>query len=187
MKEDQFKIIVNKKDHKMTRINNQNYLFEFEIENNQILLEKIINLDFLNIINELNKQDIFEDFYLEKHSENCATVYILFKHLFKDFGLPQKYAHLDIIFEKIDKQIFYKITTNNNLPKRNLRPIEAELIPISNVNTACEFINPHKVSVKTVSSFNKNMELPEFIERLATTIISKIFLRIKQFIEKILI
>jgi hypothetical protein len=31
------------------------------------------------------------------------------------------------------------------------------------------------------------MKLPEFIEKMATTVISKIFLRAKQFIEKITI
>jgi hypothetical protein len=182
--ENETKIIVNKKDHKMTRLNKHSYLFEYEIENKSILLGKIINLDFINIIHQINKEDIFEDFYLEKHSDNDATVFILFKHFFSDFGVPQKYAHLDVTLERTDNQIIYRITTNNNLPKSNLKTA-AVLLPISDVTTVCNFINPHSASIKTMINFSKSMELPEFVEKLATTIISKIFLRTKQFIEKI--
>ena len=178
------KIIMEKKDCKMTRIKNHSYLFEYEIINNNILLEKIINLDFIKIIHEINKADIFDDFYIERHSENEATVFILFKHFFNDFGLSQKYAHLNVTFERHDKKVIYKTTTNNNLPKRNLKP-NMELMPISDLTAVCCFINPHKVSISTTTNFNQNMELPEFVEKLATTIVSKIFLRTKQFIEKI--
>jgi len=178
------KIIVNKKDHKMTRLNKNSYLFEYEIENNNILIRNIINLDFISIIHEINKQDIFEDFYLEKQSESDATLFILFKHFFSDFGVPQKYAHLDITLERADNQFIFRITTNNNLPKSNLKKA-AVLLPISDVTTACNFINPHRAIINTTTTFNKNMDLPEFVEKLATTIVSKIFLRTKQFIEKI--
>jgi len=179
------KIIVNKKDHKMTRLNKNSYLFEYEIENNNILLRNIINLDFIRIIHQINKQDIFEDFYLEKHSDNSSTVFILFKHFFSDFGVSQKYAHIDITLECSDNQFIFRTTTNNNLPKSNLKKAAAELLQISHVTTVCDFITPHKVSIKTTTTFNKNMGLPEFVEKLATTIIGKIFLRCKQFIEKI--
>lgn len=182
--ENEVKIIVNKKDHKMTRINNHSYLFEYEIDNKNILLRNIINLDFISIIHEINKQDIFEDFYLEKQSDNSSTVFILFKHFFNDFGVPQKYAHLDITIERSDNQFIFRTTTNNNLPKSNLKKI-GELLPISEVTTVCNFVNPHRVIINTTTTFNKNMELPEFVEKLATTIVSKIFLRTKQFIEKI--
>jgi len=181
----EIKVIMDKKDYKMTRINKNSYEFEYEIENKNILLEKIINLDFIKIIHEINKADIFEDFYIERHSEGSATFFILFKHFFNDFGLTQKYAHLDIIFEQHDKKSIFKTTTNNNLPKSNLKTPTAELLPISDVTTVCNLINPHRAMIKTKTNFYGNLGLPDFVEQLATTIISKIFLRTKQFIEKI--
>jgi hypothetical protein len=179
------KVIMDKKDYKMTRINKYNYLFEYEIENKNILLEKVINLEFIKLIYELNKHDIFDDFYLEMNSTESATIYILFKQFFNDFGVPQKYAHIDISIEKTEKQIIFTTKTNNTKPKVNITNKEAQLIPIHSVTTICDFINPHKVSIKTTTSFSTSMNLPEFIEKLATTVISKIFLRAKQFIEKI--
>jgi len=181
------KVIMDKKDCKMTRIDKYNYLFEYEITNNKILLEKVINLDFIKLIYELNKHDIFDDFYLDMTGSESATVYILFKHFFDDFGVPQKYAHIDICIEKTEKQIIFKTKTNNQKPKVNISNKNAQLIPIDNVTTICNFITPHKAKIKTTTSFHTSMHLPEFIEKLATTVISKIFLRTKQFIEKITI
>jgi hypothetical protein len=179
------KVIMDKKDYKMTRINKYNYLFEYEIENKNILLEKVINLEFIKLIYELNKHDIFDDFYLEMNSTESATIYILFKQFFNDFGVPQKYAHIDISIEKTEKKILFTTKTNNTKPKVNITNKEAQLIPIHSVTTVCNFINPNRVSIKTTTSFSTSMNLPEFIEKLATTVISKIFLRAKQFIEKI--
>ncbi|NDA90438.1 MAG: hypothetical protein EBY20_05985 [Alphaproteobacteria bacterium] len=181
------KVIMDKKDYKMTRIDKYNYLFEYEITNNKILLDKVINLDFIKLIYELNKHDIFDDFYLDVTGSESATVYILFKHFFDDFGVPQKYAHIDISIEKKEKQIIFKTTTNNVAPKVNIPNKDAQLIPINSVTATCDLITPHKASIKTATSFHKSMQLPEFIEKLATTVISKIFLRTKQFIEKIAI
>jgi hypothetical protein len=181
------KVIMDKKDYKMTRLDKHNYLFEYEIKNNKILLEKVINLEFIKLIYELNKHDIFDDFYLEMNTPESATIYILFKHFFDDFGVPQKYAHIDISIEKTEKQIIFTTKTNKTQPKVNITNKEAQLIPIHSVTTVCDFINPHRVSIKTTTSFSTSMKLPEFIEKLATTVISKIFLRAKQFIEKITI
>lgn len=178
------KVIMDKKDYRMTKINKNSYVFEYSIENKHILLEKIITLDFIKIIHEINKADIFEDFYIEKHSDTSATVFILFKHFFDNFGISQKYAHLDVEIENTSNQIIYTTTTNNNLPKRNLKPF-VELLPISRIITTCDFINHHNVSIKTTTNFHSNFDFPEFVEKMATTIIGKIFLRSKQFIEKI--
>jgi len=108
----------------------------------------------------------------------------LFKHFFSDFGVPQKYAHLDITLETTANQIIYRTTTNTNLPKSNLTPSLA-LLPILDVTAMCHFINPHKVSIETLTNFYNHFDYPDFMEKMATTIISKIFLRTKQFIEKI--
>ena len=85
------------------------------------------------------------------------------------------------------KQIIFRTTTNNSAPKIVIPNKDAQLILIHNVKTICDLITPHKAIIKSTTSFHKVVKLPEFIEKLATTIISKIFLRTKQFIEKITI
>ena len=191
-------VIFNKPDCKMIRLKTNSYQFQYEISNERILLEKIFNLEFIKLVYEINKQDIFDDFNLDigasriesatlakdSHDETHATVYILFKHFFGDFGFAQKFAHLDITIEKTEKQILFTSETNyTNPPNITLIPT-TELLPISNATAVCNFVNPHKVSIVTTINFNYNIDLPEFVEKLATTIISKVFLRTKQFIEK---
>ena len=189
------KVISNNKDYKMTRLKRNSYLFEYDINNSNIQLSKILDIDIIKLIYELNKHDIFENFYLNIRNNSQATVFILFKHFYEDFGISQKYINLDISLERTDSQIIYKATTNPIKPINKETGIElletnldAELLPVYNVTTICELLTPHNVVIKTTTEFEntKNMlDVPEFLERLATNIISKIFLRTKQFIEKV--
>jgi len=183
------KILIDKKDHKMIRLKKNNYLFEYEISNEKILLEKIVNLELIKLIYEINK-DVFDGFYLDINSEKTgATAFFLFKHFFEDFGMSQKYSHGDVSIEKSgsesESKIIYRMKTNDTLPN-NIEPeSKKELIPITNIVVVCDLITPHKMKIQISTTFHKNFELPEFIEKMSTNIISKIFLRIKQFIEKI--
>jgi len=183
------KVLIDKKDHKMIRLKKNNYLFEYEISNEKILLEKIVNLELIKLIYEINK-DVFDGFYLDINSEKTgATAFFLFKHLFEDFGMSQKYSHVDVSIEKScsksESKIIYRMKTNDTLPN-NIEPeSKKELIPINNIVVVCNLITPHKMNVQISTTFHRNFELPEFIEKMSTNIISKIFLRIKQFIEKI--
>lgn len=181
------KILIDKKDHKMIRLKKNFYLFEYEIDNEKILLDKIVNLDLIKLIYEINK-DVFDGFYLDINSDKTvATAFFLFKHFFQDFGMSQKYSHLDVSIEKSESEskIIYRVKTNDTLPN-NIEPeSKKELIPVSNIVVVCDLITPHKMHIKISTTFHKNFDLPEFIEKMTTNIISKIFLRIKQFIEKI--
>ena len=184
------KMLIVNKDYKMTKIRKNTYLFEYEIENNNILLCKILDFEFIKLIHEINKHDIFEDFDLEIKNHSRAVVFILFKHFYADFGVSQKYVHLNVSIDKTPTQIVYKASTNEDFPKNKNINTEAEIMPVKEVTVICDLITPHKVSLKTTTEFDNNhlmIDLPEFIEKLASTIISKIFLRTKQFIEKVYI
>lgn len=184
--ENESKTLIVNKDYKMTKIKKNTYLFEYEIENKNILLCKILDLEFIKLVHEINKHDIFEDFNLKMEGGSQATVFILFKHFYADFGVSQKYVYLNVSVDKTPTQIVYKAFTHEDVPKNR----EAELMPVKDVTVVCDLLTPHKVSIKTTTEFDNNhlmIDLPEFIEKLASTIISKIFLRTKQFIEKIYI
>ena len=154
------------------------YILDFDLVNNNVNLESIINYNIIKLVYDINKADIFEDFKLEIHSESSATVYILFKHFFEDFGIPQKYVDLNIILTKVDNQYIFKSNTNNN---NNT----IELVPIYDMETICTVITPNKISIKNITKLKNPYNFPEFIEKFAINVISKIFLRTKQFIEKL--
>jgi hypothetical protein len=177
-------LLVDKSNYKMTKINQNKYSIDFEIANNNIFLDKVFNLDFINLVCEINKGDILDDFKLEKHNIDACSLYVRFKHFFDDFGVSQKYSYLDVIVEKCENQIIYKAKTPELIPNY-IYNNAIEIIPIKEVIATCTFISPHKVNIQIVTEFKGNVELPEFIEKMGTNIISKIFLRTKLFIEKI--
>ena len=183
-KKEESTIIFKKTDFTAIKYDKTKYALEFTLANNNINLGNIVNFDLISLVFEINKTDIFEDFKIEIKSETSATAYILFKHFFEDFGIPQKYAQLDINITKIDNQIIFTSKTNYDIPNNVQMKPTLELIPIDYIKTNFTIIAPNKIFIRNITNFCSNIELPDFIEKLATTIIIKIFLRTKQFIEK---
>jgi len=177
------KIIYNKNGIKMTKLKENNYMLHFFIENKFLQLEKIINLEVAKLIYEINK-DFLEDFHFVKNSENNATIYYLFKHFFQDFGLSQKYTYTNVSMEKTFDKIIFTTETNKEPLLKEIEFIEnTEKLPISKASFVCNIISPHKVEIQNTVQFHAHYNLPEFVEKIATNIFSKIFIRIKQFIE----
>ena len=79
--------IINNKDIQISQTENS-FNLQYRIINKQMYLDKLINFQFLNIIYELNKS-LFDDFKIQIISQHQATIYILFKWLFKDFDIKQ--------------------------------------------------------------------------------------------------
>ena len=118
------KIIFTKNDIKLAIVEKNKYILNFELTNpnSNINLENIIDFNLFKIIFEINKNDILEDFNLTMQSESCATLYILIKHFFDDFGIPQKYVNLDIKLKKNNNKIIFNCTTNYNFQNNNYIP-----------------------------------------------------------------
>ena len=158
-----------------------NYHLFFSLENQNIYLEKIINFTMLDIFYALNK-DIFEDYKLIIHDDNNASVYFLFKHFMRDLGVPHKYAYINIVIEKSENLIQFKAQTIENKIPENL-PSDVELLEINDIVVDCLLETQHKMNYSTALTLYSKIETLDFLEKFASNIFSKIFLRIKQFIE----
>ena len=176
------KIIIDKPHFKMERIDKNNYVMHFNIKNDKLYLKKIINLSTLKILYEVNKE-IFDDFKIIKKNDSTAETYFLIKHFFSDFGLPQKYTHLDI--EKIDDLENDAILFScKNTESYTLDiPNKGEQLSVDIILFKCILKGEHEVSITCDVILNKNAIVPAFAEKMASVIISKIFIKIKQFIE----
>jgi len=157
------------------------YQLLFSLENSNIYLEKIINFTLLDVFYALNR-DIFDDYKLTIHNENEATVYFLFKHFLHDLGLPHKYAYINIVLEKNENLIQFKAQSINNATPDNL-PSGVELLEMKDIVVDCLLETPHKMNYSSTLTLNSKMEVLDFLEKFAMNVLSKIFLRIKQFIE----
>ena len=160
-----------------------NYTLSFEMVNNNMILSKIIDFNFVKLIYDLNS-DIYEKVNLKIINENEANVNLLMKNLFEDLGLPQRFSYLNI--KKIIQEnriIFESQTIKTERPEG--MPEDAELMPIKQMTSNCEIITPHKIRFTNNVLFENYMLVPPIVEKLVGLILYKIFNRVKQFIENV--
>jgi hypothetical protein len=170
------------------KIEKNKYETRIRILNNSIYLRKIINEHMIAVIYELNKEGLFLDFKMVEITEGHVTVFVLCKHFFKDFGAPQCYFYVDVIFEKeILAKIHIRSQTNYNTSKLLLLNPELKkciLVPLEDMNMVCHINSDHDVYIETIINIKSHIELPEQFEKIALIVSRKIMLRTKQFIEK---
>ena len=65
-----------------------NYLFQCQITNQRLDLSKLFTFDWLKVIFEIHS-DFIEKYEIFQEDENTAKVFVLLRHFFKDFGIPQ--------------------------------------------------------------------------------------------------
>ena len=144
------------------------YLFDCKIENNSVLLANMCNFDFLKIIIELY-DNIIDEYILTVHTEVRATLQLLLKPFFEDFGYNQKMIFLDIR-QEMDK----------NVVKYTMIPTKNDIISESIM--VLTFDTPHiTIEVTTIG----NSENPEFLKIIVQEIGKKMLFTLKQFIENL--
>lgn len=175
------KIIHQKNGIVIKLLDKNKYELSFEIENNNIILTKLINFNLMRVIYEVNK-DIFDDFSLDIHSNNEADIYLSFKHFFEDLGFPKRYSLLHVNMHNETNSVIFTANTRYNIFLKNANA-NATILPIDNLEITCNIENAHKIKIVNVITFNSSFEIPGFVEKMSVQIFNKIFLRTKQFIE----
>lgn len=163
------------------KIKDKHYNLSFVISNNNIILSKIIDFPFMKLIYQLNP-DVYEKINLENINENEATLMLVMKHFFEDLGLPQRYIFIHI----------HKIVNENSIlfeseSIKNYRPDgvnDCEQMTIKKMTTLCTCLTPHIMNFNIEVIFEDYTKIPPFAEKMIGMIINKIFMRVKQFIEK---
>ena len=178
-----YKVVLEKDGMKFKRLEKNKYNLSYSIENNNIILLSIINFDLIKLIYELNP-DIYEKVNLIKNNDNQANITLLMKHFFNDLGIPQKYSHMQITKYISDKKINF-IGSSIISEKPSYIPNDVELMQIESLNITCTSITPHKIIFNCAISFHNSITIPPFIEKMIGMIVSKVFNRVKMFIENI--
>lgn len=173
-----------KEDFTFTRKSKNNYCISFVIQNNHIILSKIIDFNLVKLIYDLNP-DIYENVNIQLINEDEAIIILLMKHLFEDIGLPQRFSFIHIKKTTDDNSIKFTSTCIKDRRPDNM-PIDAELMPIQQMNCCCNIINHHKIEFTWDLVFEPTFNIPFIAEKIVSLIIYKIFNRVKQFIENII-
>jgi hypothetical protein len=160
-----------------------NYTLSFTIENNHIILPKILDFNLVKLIYDLNT-DIYEKINLRIINENEATINLLMKHLFEDLGLPQRFSYVHI--KRICSENSIEFVSDSIKTKRpSDMPDDAQLVPLKNMNCKCEIISQHRIKFISNIIFEDHMIVPPVLEKMIGLILYKIFSRVKQFIENV--
>jgi hypothetical protein len=167
------------------RLGKGKYTLNFSMENKNIYIQKIIDFNLIKLIYDLNN-DVYEYIKLDIVNENEAVGIFLIKHFFEDIGLPQRFTFFNIkrIFE--DNKIIFK-SQGINTHRPDGIPPKAELLSIKDLTCVCDIITQHKINFSFNICFDSGTPVPSFAEKAIGIIINKIFTRVKQFIENIVI
>jgi hypothetical protein len=175
--------LFDKDGFKFSCLKKNHYSLTFSMENNKIVLSKIIDFNLIKLIYDLNP-DVYEKVNIEKINDNEVILTLLMKHFFEDLGLPQRYSFIHMkkaVEEGKIKFIAQSIKTH----KPEGMPIDAELMALQNMIAICDIITPHKVNFSFNVIFDSEMNFPPFAEKMVGMILHKIFKRVKQFIENV--
>ena len=167
----------------LNKINNAQFEIYNTIENSSILLHKLMGFDFINMMNKINT-DIYT--VIEHNIIDVDNIHIILKfiHFFKDLGLPQQYLNLKITKAYKDNTHMFYISNFSVIKPPGISD-EIEQIVIEGMSITLENINPHKMNLKSIIHLNNASPSPEFLDKLIGNLLCKVFIRLKQFIEKI--
>ena len=152
----------------------------FQLQNNRVYLDKLLNLQFIHAMMKVNGEFI-EDSKIQLNDEGTtAQIFILVKHLYADLGIPQFYMYFNISSVKNDDDstISYMIESIHDKPLDCDE--DCELLDIKHANIECHFSNKHTCTIHQKISMN---EIPKFIEKIMVLLYSRMFLNVKRFID----
>ena len=175
--------LFDKDGFKFSCLKKNHYSLTFTMENNKIVLSKIIDFNLIKLIYDLNP-DVYEKVNIETLNTDEITLTLLMKHFFEDLGLPQRYSFIHMKkVDEVGKIKFIAQSIKSHKPEG--MPEEAELMALKNMTAICESITPHKIYFSFNIIFDDEMNVPLFAEKMVGMILHKIFKRVKQFIEKV--
>jgi len=175
--------LFDKDGFKFSCLKKNHYSLTFTMENNKIVLSKIIDFNLIKLIYDLNP-DVYEKVHIETLNNDEVILTLLMKHFFEDLGLPQRYSFIHM--KKVDEECkinFIAQSIKSHKPEG--MPEDAELMALQNMIAICDIITPHKVNFSFNVIFDGEMNFPPFAEKMVGMILHKIFKRVKQFIENV--
>jgi hypothetical protein len=178
-------ILFNKEGFRFIRTIKNQYKLDFSIENERINIANVIDFNMIKLIYDLNP-DVYEYVNLNRVSENEAIITLLMKHFFEDLGLPQRFSYVNMNRHvESNKIIFHSKSIRDHRPPN--MPTDSELMNMRDLICNCDIVTAHKAIFSVNVIFDHSMNIPPFAEKMIGMILFKIFKRVKQFIENVIL
>ena len=176
-------ILFNKEGFIFSRVKKNQYKLEFTMENNNIIISKIVDFNLIKLMYDLNP-DVYEKVDFQQINDCEAIASLLLKHFFEDLGMPQKYSFLHIRKFVEERKIIFKSESIRDKRPTGI-PGDCEQMNIQDFIGICDIVTPHKVNFTFNVLFDPTANVPVFAEKMVGVILFKIFKRVKQFIENV--
>ena len=189
MNKKQSNLLMDKNGMKITKPTNNEYNVTFSIQNNEFILPSIINFDMVKLIFDLNP-DIYEKSILKKDiSLDNASICSLMKDIYSDLGIPQSYICMSVEMFKLSDIIKFKCNPlhidGKSVPVEFSGIPDLYLLPIKNMIIDCNILTNHHIQINCKINVDDDVEIEPFIEKMVMSVVNKIFIRLKQFIENL--
>lgn len=177
------KIICLKKDIILTlNENTKIYNLNFNTKSINFDLQKFANFNIYKLLFELNKDLVESIEIINQPSDNEADILIIFKEIGDNIKIPKYFIYITINKTFINNEIIFKCKNNYNISdisykiNNSYKSIcEYSILKIKKNNNIINFNYAFKVNL----SFQES----DFIKKIISLIIKKIFYRLKVFIE----
>lgn len=183
------KTLLDKDGIKFIKLTDETFHISFTIENN-IDVSPLINLNIIKLIYDLNSE-FFDSIQTEHINSDERQIYLLFKDLFADIGIPQYYYHFNIKQHNESAESIKFIITPTDAQENKNKNNNADTIyvpvPMTQCELSCSIVNKTLGQINIVVQIN-NADLfsPTFFEKMVAMILYKLINRLKQFISNII-
>lgn len=159
-----------------------NYLFQCRISNPRLNIPNIFTFDWLKVIFELHS-DFIEKYEIFQEDENTGKVYVLLRHFFKDFGVPQLFFFIYVKMDRSPSKIIIYQTNETNLDVLNIKK-EYLHVPVNDSRGDIS-LSQNTAFIEAHVKLEYFIPQKEFIEKMGLILCSKVILKTKQFIENL--
>jgi hypothetical protein len=178
-------VILNKDGFHFSKQGTNKYHASFSLETNKLRIPALINLDFMKVIYDLSP-DLFETTSLEKLNETEGIITLLVKPLFEELGVSQKYLYLHVKCSQNMQAITFDSQTIHSQRPDGI-PDDVDLVNVVKLTNEFTIHSNHKVDVLSKIVLDDAVVIPPFVDKIIGTLLSKIFKRVKQFIEIVVV
>ena len=178
-------VILNNGGFQFSKQGTNKYHASFTLETNKIRIPALINLNFMKVIYDLSP-DLFETTSLEKLNETEGIITLLVKPLFEELGVSQKYLYLHVKCSQNMQSITFDSQTIHSQRPDGI-PDDVDLVNVVKLTNEFTIHSNHKVDVISKILLDDAVVIPPFVDKIIGTLLSKIFKRVKQFIEMVVV
>jgi hypothetical protein len=178
------KKITEGKNFLLVRVITNNYRISSCIENKNISVKDLLDFRLIDLMYQTNL-DKFEKIHTNILNKNEGTVFLLITHLFKEFGLKQRYICFDIHKHNVEDGVVFLLTQNQEYGAQMNDKLDVQMLPITHIIYEFKIVSSTKLNLTQYIHFDNDVEIPAFLEPLFGAIIKTMLKRTIKFIEQL--